>query len=70
MKTPMNIHGKTSGKKKTFEWWAVDKDGNKYHEYHTTKRARKGKAQLEIEAEYGFKVSECIDFDIRLHRYE
>lgn len=48
--------------KRIIEFWAIDKDGNKYNELLHTKRANKTKIKLLIEKLYKFKVSECQDF--------
>lgn len=53
--------------KKTFEWWAIDKNKNKYHEYETSKHSRVNKVKKIIEVKYNFKIDECIDFGIREH---
>ena len=53
--------------KRTVEFWAIDKDGNKYNEYIKTKLANKKKIKLLIEQKYKFKISECIDFGFRIH---
>ncbi|MGK0174053.1 MAG: hypothetical protein ACI9AT_000416 [Ulvibacter sp.] len=51
--------------RKTFEWWAIDKHGNKYHEYETPKSSRTSKVKSMIEKKYGFNILECLDFGIR-----
>jgi len=51
----------------TFEWWGIDEDGNKYHEYITTKRTRINKVKKEIEIKYNFSIDKFQDFGIRKH---
>lgn len=53
--------------KRMWEFWAVDKNGDKYHEYIESKSGRKSKVKKIIEAKYKFNISECIDFGMRLN---
>lgn len=52
--------------KRQIEFWAIDVDGNKYHEYITTKIANKTKIKKLIESIYDFDVDSCVDFGMRV----
>ena len=49
----------------TYEYWAVDKDGNKYHETFKTKSTRNSKVKAVIQSKVTFKIEECLDFGFR-----
>lgn len=51
--------------KRTFEFWAIDKDGMKHNNYYHTKISRINKVKKLIEQKYGIEIDKCIDFGIR-----
>lgn len=48
-----------------WEYWAVDKDGNKYHETIKTKRNTNSKVRAAIQTKVSFNIEECLDFGFR-----
>lgn len=48
-----------------FEWWAIDKDGHKHHNYIKTKSSRANKVKAIIRDKHGVDASTCRDFGIR-----
>ncbi len=50
-----------------FEFWAIDCNKNKYHEYLKTKSSRLSKVKNQIESKFNFKINDCLDFGIRRH---
>ena len=48
------------------EWWAIDENGDKYHDYMKTKHSRNSKIKAQIKKEYGVDPEKCIDFGLRL----
>lgn len=52
-------------KKRTFEFWAIDKDGCKWNEYVTTKSSRASKVKRLITQKYGIDITQCQDFGMR-----
>jgi len=51
--------------KRTFEFWAIDKNGDKWNEYVTTKSSRKTKVKALIAQKYKIDIEQCKDFGIR-----
>lgn len=51
--------------KRTFEFWAIDKNGGKWHEYVTTKKSRKTKVKAFISQKYKIDIEQCKDFGLR-----
>ena len=52
--------------KKILEWWGIDEEGYKYHEYIKTKYTNKKKIRKLIESEFGFNIETAQDFGFRL----
>ncbi len=50
----------------TYEYWAIDKDGNKHHETIKSKSTRNSKVKKEIQAKVKFDISQCLDFGFRM----
>jgi hypothetical protein len=48
-----------------WEYWAIDKDGNKYHETVKTKSNRNSKVRAIIQTKVSFNIDECLDFGFR-----
>lgn len=51
--------------KNTFEFWAIDKDGQKWNEFVTTKSSRQTKVKALITKKYNLDIDKCQDFGIR-----
>jgi len=52
-------------KKRVFEFWAIDKNGNKWNENVITKSRRKTKVKALITQKYNIDIEQCEDFGIR-----
>ena len=48
-----------------FEWWAIDKHGQKHHEYHKTSTRRESKVKKQIQRKYKIDLTKCQDFGIK-----
>lgn len=48
-----------------WEFWAIDQDGKKHHEFFKKKFTRESKATRHIKDFYGVDKELCIDFGIR-----
>ena len=48
-----------------FEFWAIDKDGQKYHEYIKTKSSRNSKVEKVISKKYNINIDDCLHFGMR-----
>ncbi len=48
-----------------FEFWAIDINGNKYHEHIHSKSSRTSKVKKQIESKFSFKIIDCLDFGMR-----
>ena len=51
--------------KRTFEFWAIDKNGRKWNEYVTTKSSRKTKVKAFIGKKYKIDIEQCQEFGLR-----
>ena len=51
--------------KRTFEFWAIDKNGSKWNEYVTTKSSRKTKVKAFIGKKYKIDIEQCQEFGLR-----
>ena len=51
--------------KRTFEFWAIDKNGHKWNEYVTTKSSRNTKVKALIAKKYKIDIDQCNDFGMR-----
>ena len=51
--------------KRTFEFWAIDKNGGKWNEYVTTKSSRKTKVKAFISQKYKIDIEQCQEFGLR-----
>ena len=50
--------------KRNFEFWAVDKNGHKWHEYISVKHTRISKVKAAISKKYNIDIDKCLDFDL------
>jgi len=50
---------------RTFEWWAIDKYGDKHHEHHQTATRRQSKIKSQIQRKYKIDLTKCKDFGMR-----
>lgn len=48
--------------KKTYEYWGIKANGDKFHDHIETKRTAKAKVIAEIEKQEGIEVAVCLDF--------
>lgn len=48
-----------------FEYWGIDKNGDKFHDNISVKSRRSSKAKKLIEAKEKILISECKDFGVR-----
>ena len=51
--------------KHSYEFWCIDKDGVKMHEYFSYSSTRESKVKKHIEKTYGIDIKECQDFGFR-----
>lgn len=49
-----------------WEFWAVDENGDKHHEWFKCKAGRRSKVEKFIEKNYLIKISTCLDFGVKL----
>lgn len=50
---------------RTFEFWAIDKNGQKWNEYVHTKSSRNSKVRKLIAEKYKIDIEKCQDFGMR-----
>ena len=52
-------------KKRIFEFWCIEEDGTKHHEYIETNSVRRSKVKKFIEKKFNINIETCLDFGIR-----
>ena len=52
-------------KARTFEFWAIDKNGVKWNEYIESSSVRNSKIKALITAKFGIEIDKCKDFGMR-----